>query len=138
MPFWHICSNIAPYPPPHPQTHRVTSQSKQTSGGQSRYFRPPPTPSPLHENPAYFSLHMYRWCVPLFKRANTQANQSMPAFFLPTLHSFFLLFLSFFQISGLLSVKLQRGEEELWSINSQLARSSPPPIFPHLYRQIQS
>jgi hypothetical protein len=40
-------------PPPHPQTHRVTSQSKQTSGGQSRYFRPPPTPSPLHENPAY-------------------------------------------------------------------------------------
>jgi hypothetical protein len=31
----------------------------------------------------------------------------------------------------------KRGEEELWSINSQLARSSPPPIFPHLYRQIQ-
>ena len=33
-------------PPPHPQTHRVTSQSKQTSGGQSRYFRPPPPPPP--------------------------------------------------------------------------------------------
>ena len=43
--FWHICSNNAPYPPPHPQTHRVTSQSKHLAVSQP-YFRPPQPPPP--------------------------------------------------------------------------------------------
>ena len=66
-------------PPPIPKLIESPLRASKHLAVSQDISGPPPTPSPLHENPAYFSLHMYRWCVPLFKRANTQANQSMPA-----------------------------------------------------------
>ena len=64
--FWHICSNNAPYPPAPPIPKLIESPLRANIWRSVNHISGPPTPSPLHENPAYMYFSLREWSSKLY------------------------------------------------------------------------